>query len=261
MDDDIERLTASSGCVLYTSSSPDKFIEVRQLNRTLWMHFGDDAVQGCMSLDHPYQLLLLYTEAMLASFLFVGSPQRVLNLGVGCGSFERFFQTKLPGLQIDSVDSCQQVIELAKRFFKVARKKPLICEHAETFVTAGQASYDVIFCDLHADNSHPACLFDSIFYGNCYERLSTDGVMVVNLLLTEQSQMLKLLQTVREHFDTLVLMAVPNHKNTLLFALKGPFPDEQAMLLRAKQLLPVFGVDLKPYIDQFKVFSAAPEKI
>lgn len=260
MDDDIEALTALSGDVLYSSNSHGRFIEIRQSNRFLWMHFGDDAVQGCMSLDSPHQLQLAYTEAMLVSFLFVDQPQRLLNLGVGCGSFERFFQTRLPGLQVDSVDNCQQVIALAKRYFQVAETRRLICEPAETFMAAAQASYDVIFCDLHADNNHPACLFDSGFYGNCYERLTHDGVMVVNLLLTDQQQMLNLVQVVREHFDTLVLMAVPNHKNTILFALKVAFPEEPTILLRAQQLLPVFGVDLKPYIDQFKVFSATAEK-
>jgi spermidine synthase len=198
---------------------------------------------------------------MLACFLFVDKPQRMLNLGVGCGSFERFFQNRLPELHVDSVDSCQQVIELVKRYFHVTATKRMICETAEKFLAADQTSYDVIFCDLHADNRHPACLFDSVFYGNGCDSLSDHGVMVVNLLLTDETQMLELLQAAREHFDTLVLMAVPNHKNTLLFALKAPLPEGQSMLFRAQHLLPVFDVDLNPYIGQIKIFSAITEKV
>ena len=88
---------------------------------------------------------------MLVSFLFVDNPQRLLNLGLGCGSFERFFQTKLPSLQVDSVDYSEQVIELAKRYFQVAETNSLTCEAAEDFVAVSQPSYDVIFCDLYAN--------------------------------------------------------------------------------------------------------------
>lgn len=261
MGDDIEQLKVLFGDALYTSVSDVRYIEIRQLNRIRWMHFGDDAVQGCMSLDTPHQLLLSYTQAMLASFLFVDPPQRLLNLGLGCGSFDRFFKTMLPALKVDSVDHCEHVIELAKRYFKVAKNSSVVCETAEVFVAASPLVYDVIFCDLHVGNAHPDCLFDAGFYGNCYKRLSEQGVMAINLLLTDEKKMLVLLQAVREHFDTLVLMAVPDHKNTILFAIKAPLQEEHVLISRAQQLQSVVKLDLNPYIAQFKVLAGAFEKV
>ena len=261
MENGVGLLTSFVGDTLSTACSNGRCIEIRQFNRIRWMHFGDGAVQGCMSLDSPHQLLLAYTQAMLAGFLFVDQPQRLLNLGLGCGSFVRFFQAKLTTLQVDSVDHCEQVIGLAKRYFQVAETSPVCCETAEAFVAASQLSYDVIFCDLHANNGHPDCMFDASFYGNCYDRLSEHGVMAVNLLLTDEQNMRVLLQAVREHFETLVLMAVPDHKNTLLFAIKQPLTAEQELISRAQKLQSDFDLDLSPYITQFKVLAGVAGKV
>lgn len=261
MEDGVGQLTPFAGNVLSTSCRNGRCIEIRQFNHIRWMHFGDAAVQGCISLDSPPQLLLAYTQAMLAGFLFVDQPRRLLNLGLGCGSFVRFFQEKLPALQVDSVDHCEQVIEFAKYYFRVSETSPVYCETAEAFVAASQLSYDVIFCDLHANNGHPDCMFDASFYGNCYDRLSAYGVMAVNLVLTDEQEMLVLLQAVREHFHTLVLMAVPDHKNTILFAIKQPLAAEHVLILQAQKLQSVFDLDLSPYITQFRVLAGAAGKV
>lgn len=253
----LEPLKVFSGDVLCTSVGNAPCIEVRQLDRVRWMHFGNDAVQGCMLLDSPHQLVLIYTQAMLAGLLFVDSPQRLLNLGLGCGSFDRFFRTMLPALKVDSVDHCEQVINFAKRYFQMEENRSVVCESAEVFVATSDSFYDVIFCDLHTGDGPPSCLFDAAFYNNCYERLCAHGVMVINLLITDENEMLVLLQAVNKHFDTLALMAVPDHKNTILFAIKAPFPDEQVLVSRAQQLQPVIQLDLSPYITQFRVLAGA----
>jgi len=66
-----------------------------------------------MSLSKPYQLLLPYTEAMLAGLVIIEQPKRLLNLGLGGGSFLRFFNKTWPKLLVGSVDSRFEVIDLS----------------------------------------------------------------------------------------------------------------------------------------------------
>jgi len=104
-------------------------------------------------------------------------------------------------------------------------------------------------------------MFEAHFYGNCYERLSEHGVMAINLVLTDEQDMLALLQAVRKSFATLVLMAVPDHTNTIVVAIKQPLAQEQVLVSRAQKLQPVFDLDLSLYIGQFKVLAGASGEI
>jgi len=250
-----EQLNQQAGEVLYHSC--DSQIEIRQLGELRWMHFGSNAVQSCMSLSKPHQLLLSYTEAMLAGLVFIEQPKRLLNLGSGGGSLIRFFNKTLPKLLVDSVDSSAEVIDLSRRFFEISESNPLHCMNAEDFVADAAITYEAIFCDLFAGSSHPDCMFDESFYDNCHSRLESAGLLVVNLLITDQAQMIKLLQQVRKHFATLVLMAVPDHTNTILFALKQPVVENEFLVARAHQLQTVFEVNLMPYIERFTMLALA----
>jgi len=254
MDNLTDKLSALSGETLYSSHIPQ--IEICQLDGLRWMHFGDSAVQACMSLDAPHQLLLAYTQAMLAGLVFIEQPQRLLNLGLGGGSFIRFFEKTWPALAIESVDNSADVIALSREFFQVCEGSPLHCMSAETFVAAAEANYDAIFCDLYADNNHPACMFDEQFYGNCYQSLTAQGMLAVNLLLTDEAEMINLLQAVRKHFPIVVLMAVPDHTNTILFALQQPVADSEFLMSRVQQLQADFQLDLMPYVEQFNILAA-----
>jgi len=254
-----EKLSALAGEALYSSRIPQ--IEICQLDDLRWMHFGDSAVQACMSLDDPHQLLLPYTQAMLAGLVFVDQPQRLLNLGLGGGSFIRFFEKLWPALVVESVDSCADVITLSRKFFQISQRSALHCMRAEAFVAKAEANYDAIFCDLYADNSHPACMFDEQFYGNCRHCLTSQGMLTVNLLITDEAEMIDLLQAVRKHFPVVVLMAVPDHTNTLLFALQEPVGDSEFLVSRVQQLQADFQLDFMPYVERFNILSAPIDEL
>jgi len=249
------QLNQQTGEVLYHSSESQ--IEIRQLDGRRRMHFGDKAVQACMSLSKSHQLLLPYTKAMLAGLVFIELPKRLLNLGLGGGSFIRFFDKTLPKLLVESVDNSTEVIDLSRRFFEISESSPVHCMNAEDFVADAAANYDVIFCDLFADSAHPDCMFDEAFYLNCHSRLGPSGLLAVNLLITDEAKMVTLLQQVRKHFAVLVLMAVPDHTNTILFAIKQPVVDSEFLVARARQLQADFGIDLTPYIERFMMLASA----
>jgi|GEM_PF-3013610 len=67
--------------------------------------------------------------------------------------------------------------------------------------------------------------------------------------------MVKLLQKVRKHFATLVLLGVqtaPIH----FFALKKPIVENEFLVARLHQLQMGFEVDLMPYLERFTMLAS-----
>lgn len=253
----LQQLIPQAGQQLHHSRDPD--ITIRQSNEMRWMHFADSAVQACMLLREPHKLLLPYTQAMLSGLVFIEQPERLLNLGLGGGSFNRFFAQALPLLEVESVDSSAEVIELSQRFFVMPENSTVHCSHAEVFVAKTTEQYDVIFCDLFSADGHPDCMFDAAFYADCCRSLGTAGVLAVNLLVTDEAQMINLLQQVRRHFPTVVLLAVPEHANTILFALKQTVIDQAFVIKRAQQLSAAFDMELAAYLERFVMLTATAD--
>lgn len=243
-------LDSSDGGLLYRCERQDSIIEVRQRDRLRWLHFGDAAVQAAMNLDAPHELVLPYTRSMLAALLVMPVPRRLLNLGFGGGMLVRFFASFMSALEVESVECDERVIALAKQYFPVADTHPVHHTTAEQFVLSGGGLFDLIFCDLFNQNDAPGCLFDETFYRDCRESLSPGGVMAVNLLVTDQERMLELLRGIRKSFPHIALLAVPDHKNTIVLASRQPFPDKAALSPVAAETGRRLGMDMMDLVEE-----------
>jgi len=232
-------LNNKQGKVLHAEYSEDLRIEIRECDNLRWMHFGGDAIQSVMDINQPSEPQQAYSIAMLATMLFLEQPKNVLIMGLGCGTFERLFMACMPELVITSIESNPAVIRLAKRFFMIPEEYPVINATAEHFIATNRPVYNMVYCDIFNRQHHPVCLFDDEFYRNIFQRLSTNGVLVVNLLPGSESELLNCLLAARKYFEWGYLLDFPDHRNILLFFLKQNPPklaklDQQATLLSEK---------------------------
>jgi len=239
-----QALTSRDGKLLHSETTDDQFIAIRELDNLRWMHFGDDAVQAVIKLDEPARIVLPYNIAMLAALLFPERPRKLLNLGVGGGTFERFFSARMPDLGLTSVESSAAVIRLARQFFLVPEQVPVINDSAGRFLNADSSKYDVMFCDVYGDRQRPDCLADNRFYADASRCLAVDGVLVINLLPASEAELLEILLAVRQHFAWVCLLEFPDHRNVLLFVSTQQAPATATLEARAAALSPGLGVDL-----------------
>ncbi len=72
-----------------------------------------------MALDAHHLLVLPYTRYMMLSLMFLPDPKRILLIGLGAGSLVRYLSTMLPDCRIDAVDHSQEIIDLARTYFKL----------------------------------------------------------------------------------------------------------------------------------------------
>ena len=230
--------------VLRSEFVNDQLIEIREFDNYRWLQIGGDSIQGLMDVNLPSQILLPNIQALLATLLFYSEPKQLLNLGFGCGSIERFCIDKLSDVAITSLETSTSVIQLAKEFFFIGEGCQIVNISAEEFFTNEKKVYDIILCDIFNDEEHPACLYDDGFYKNLVNCLDDKGVLAINLLPESEDDVLDILLPMKNYFDNISLLEVPNHFNAILFASNSRLPEAAELETRANKCLNQTGLDL-----------------
>lgn len=238
-------LSPEQSQVLHSELIGEQLIEVREYEHYRWLEIGGDSIQGLMDMNSPSQILLPNIQALLATLLFCPEARRVLNLGFGCGSIERFFIDKLPAIEITSLEPVEPVIRIAKEFFFTSDEHLIVNSLAEDFLTDVKTRYDIILCDIFNDEVHPACLYDDNFYKRLANCLDEKGVLAINLLPESEDDVLDILLPMKNYFANIALLEVPNHFNAIVYASSFKLPETTALESLANQCLKQTSLDLR----------------
>jgi len=238
-------LSPEQSQVLRSESVDGQLIEVREFENYRWLQIGGDSIQGLMDVSSPSQILLPNIQALLATLLFCPEPKQLLNLGFGCGSIERFCIDSFTDIEITSLETSELVIQLAKEFFFIGEGCQIINASAEKFLANENKAYDIILCDIFNDEEHPACLYEDSFYKNLVNCLDDKGVLAINLLPESEDDVLNILLRMKNYFDHISLLEVPNHFNAILFASNFKLGETLELETLANKTLNKTGLDLK----------------
>ncbi|MEQ8232166.1 MAG: hypothetical protein RLW61_09140 [Gammaproteobacteria bacterium] len=219
-------------------------IEVREHDGLRWFTAGGNFVQGLMDVARPATLVLPHHQAMLAALAWAPRAARLLNLGFGCGCFERFLHAHLESASIVSVDCEPALVDLARAHFAVPAAWPVTIDRAEHFVATATDVYDIVLCDIFSGEDHADCLFDSYFYADLAARLGNDGVLALNVSPHDDDEVVAILAALRQSIDWVMLAAVAAHGNAVVLASPAPPPAAEVMTARAAALAPAW--DLAP---------------
>ena len=154
---DLLTLNRNSGKLIYREKIDDTYLEVREFDNFRWFHFGDDAIQSIIDVTQPTKLLSPIPQAMLSFLLWKNTPLTLLNLGVGGGCFERYFQY-ISDITLKSVEISTQVIDVAKNYLYLPKDHLIHIESAEVYLQNSQQKVEVILCDIFANKDNPASI-------------------------------------------------------------------------------------------------------
>ena len=250
-------LASEQSQIVHVELVGDQLIEVCEFENYRWLQIGGDSIQGLMNINSPSQILLPNIQALLTTLLLCSKPRQLLNLGFGCGSVERFCIEKLPDMVITSVESTEVIIQLAKEFFFIGDECQIINTSAEVFLTNEKRSYDIILCDIFNYEEHPVCLYDDAFYKNMNNSLNDEGVLAINVLSESEHNMLCILSLMKNYFDNISYLEVPDYFNVILFASNFRLPEITDLEIHAEQYLNKTGLDLR---DLTKKLNRVVEK-
>lgn len=205
--------------------------------------------------------------------------KKVLFLGVAGGTALKQLVTVYPKVEVTGVDLDPAVLKVAREYFglKGERRIKLVAEDARWFVSTDRETYDVIAIDLYVTGHIPFFTTTREFFTLVRERLSENGVVIMNILsIAGEGELLRpMIRTVRTVFPSTFLVGHGNYMliatkratslDTLqeVFARKSTSTETNTVLARARLTLrtasagrqwPVFTDDLNDV--EFRTFRA-----
>jgi spermidine synthase len=191
------------------------------------LYFGSRSLQSRMSLARPHDLVLSYTCYMIFPLLLNTTPRNVLIVGIGSGSFVRFFHHHFPKCQIDAVDFLPQIINAAKDYFHLPENNQisLYCADGRSFLQDSRSKqYDLILIDAFDDKGMAPTVYSDLFFSLCAHALSPDGVVSCNLWSNNQERLEEIETILATHFKSCLYLPVPNRGNVIAVAMPFTVP-------------------------------------
>jgi len=219
-----------------------------------YLHFGSIWVQGAMRIGKPSELVLAYTQQMMAWLLFA-EPKRsdtIGILGLGAGSLLRFTLKHTPA-QVETVEWDPQVTAACRAWFRLPGNSRSTITHAD----AGDWVQDVhnhgrfaaLMVDLYDAQAQGPVLDSLEFYQGCYAALDEDGVLTVNLF-GQHASFARNLENLHAAFDGRILeLPEVDEGNRVILALKGPavVVSSEEWLDRAERVEERYGLPARAW--------------
>jgi spermidine synthase len=180
---------------------------------------GLDPIQSEMNLSKPRDLVLSYTRAMMAALPLVDHQRRILLIGLGGASMQKFLHDLLPETVLETVEIDPAVVRIARKFFgfEPDDKQIVHIGDGRAFIENSKKRYDIIFLDAYGPDSIPYGLATQEFLQAVRDRLAEGGIVCSNLL-TGNPRFWDMVKTYAEVFPELRLIKPPRSGNAILFA-------------------------------------------
>ena len=217
------------------------------------LYFSLGLVQSTMQLRQPDALDLSYTRKMMAFLPFYPRPKAILLLGLGGGSLAKFCYRHLPRTDITAVEINPHVVTF-REAFRIPdddERFLIYCDDAAGFITTHTARTDVIMVDAFDGLGIAPELANPTFYAEAHERLSANGILVMNLAGDKAGYDDPLAQLAHVFDDRVLSLKVRDGGNQIAFAFKNPIfpPRWDAIQTAARDLERKLGLEFVRYVQ------------
>jgi len=195
-----------------------------------YLHFGTEWVQGAMRLRRPNDLVLAYTQQMMAWLLLI-SPQAdddIGILGLGAGSLLRYTLRNTQS-RIVTVEWNPMVTAVCRSHFRLPESPRSRIDHGDAADWVCEPNnlgrYSVLMVDLYDATAQGPVRGSPEFYRDCALALADNAVMTVNLF-GEHASFDPNLEGLRAAFpDGLLVLPEIDAGNRVAIAVKGDLLD------------------------------------
>ncbi|MEI6001592.1 spermidine synthase [Paraburkholderia bengalensis] len=215
-----------------------------------YLHFGTEWVQGAMRLSKPDHIELEYAQQMMSWLLFLETPKRIVQLGLGTGSLTKFAHRFLQRAHVEAVELNPAVVIAARTMFGLPADDARLTVRetdAWEFVNdrANHGTIGALQIDLYDATARGPVLDSVAFYRAARACLTQAGIATINLF-GDHPSFVRNMKRLNEAFDGRVIALPEVHDgNRIAIAFSGPAIDvpfnqllERAKLIEAKLGLP-----------------------
>jgi spermidine synthase len=180
---------------------------------------GTDSIQSEINLSNHYELSLSYARHIMAALPLVENPGRILVLGLGGASMQRYLHRLLPDARIETAELDPDILEIATSyfFFREDARQVVHLGDGRRFIENSKDKYDIIFLDAFSATSIPYALSTQEFLEAVKERLAPGGIVCANLWYTA-AEFRDMLKTYAEVFPELHIIRAADSGNAILVA-------------------------------------------
>ena len=218
----------------------DSAVNIWHANSFVWLTIDGEQIQSLMDERAPCTPVLPVPQTMLLWILWYNntSPINVLNIGMGTGTIERAL-SQFNNIDITAIETSATVIKAAQKHFYLPDSINIINDCGISFVNkrakqlAGKQGlakkYDIILADIFKHEKTPQDICHSHFYQASKSLLRPNGLVMVNLYLTDDQQLLSLLNEVGSTFSYKLLIDFQYYRNIVLVLSNSPLPEKEAI--------------------------------
>jgi spermidine synthase len=192
-----------------------------------YLHFGTEWVQGAMRLRKPQHIELEYAQQMMAWLLFLETPKRIVQLGLGAAALTKFAHRFLKGAKIEAVELNPAVVVAARTMFELPADDSRLTVHeadAWDFVNnrTNHGTIGALQIDVYDATARGPVLDSVAFYRAVRACLTHAGIVTVNLF-GDHPSFVRNMKRLNEAFDGRVFALPEVHDgNRVAIAFSGP---------------------------------------
>ncbi len=215
--------------LVYETESAYNYIQVLEEGGFRFLRLNEG--QGVHSIYHPTEYFFSgpWDQVLVAPFfnpsVTTADVERIALLGLAAGTSARQASVVYPQAQVDGFEIDPEIVEVGRKWFGMDLPGLTVyTEDARWGLAHSDGAYDIISVDAYRPPYIPAHLVTREFFALVYEKLSEDGVMVINIGRSAQDRSLvdTLSATVAQAFPAVFITDLPDSYNTILFAARNP---------------------------------------
>lgn len=215
---------------IYETESAYNYIQVLQDGDYRYLRLNEG--QGIHSIYHPDQLAYQgpWMQFLAAPF-FNPAPYSLDEVnsyaivGLAAGTTARQATAVYGSIPIDGYEIDPGIIRVGQQFFDMNQPNlNPIAEDGRVGLAQSDQTYTVIGIDAYRPPYIPWHLTTQEFFGEVYERLDEDGVLVINIGRAPEDRRLieGLVATIGTVFPSVYVMDIPDTFNSIVYATKHP---------------------------------------
>lgn len=232
------------GTCIYTSPSGYK---VYQNLWYRWLTLGSDALQTVISRRNPHKPILYYLPAL--TLMARKYPGSICLFGLGGAGIPLMLDDR-PLIVVDNSD---EVIDIARRFFRIDHLKnvTIVHENAVDYVQHCKTSFSHLMVDLYNANHFPPECAHEAFFSFCKKLISENGFFTINLANIKEQY--PLFQLVKNQFNNTLVIPVKNSANMVIYA--SDMMNKELFIKKIEQTTAfkrIFWVNTWGYVGDYK---------
>ena len=240
-------------------------ITLSEENGVVFLHFGNEWIQGAMRIRKPDWIELEYAQQMMSWMLFNREPQHLVQLGLGTGALTKFCYRQFPQTQVTAVELNPAVISICRSMFRLPDdddRLSVLEMDAMDYVTdsANHGKIDALQIDLYDATVRGPVLDSAEFYEACAACLTPDGIVAVNLFGDHPSYA-KNLKAMRYAFAEVMCLPPVHDGNVVAIGFNSrPELEFPALYERAAEITSATRLPARSWVNGLKAWQTAQEK-